>query len=65
MLDAEGAAQPGDLALVGDEAALERAIRGFAAAGATDFNAAVFPHGDDALASLRRTHDFLGALARA
>jgi F420-dependent oxidoreductase-like protein len=65
MLDAEGASGPGELALAGDAAAIERGIRAFADAGATDFHAAVFPFGDDAKESLRRTHELLGELARA
>jgi 5,10-methylenetetrahydromethanopterin reductase len=65
MLDAEGAAGPGDLAVVGDEKAIEAALRRFADAGATDFHAALFPHGPDGAASLERTHRLLGELARA
>jgi len=65
MLDAEGAAGPGDLAIAGDEAEIERAIRAFADAGVTDFHAAAYAHGDDAKASVLRTHELLGELARA
>ena len=65
MLDAEGAAGPGDLALAGDAAAIERAIRAFAEAGVTDFHAAVYPYGPDPKGSVRRTQELLGELARA
>jgi F420-dependent oxidoreductase-like protein len=65
MLDAEGAAGPGDLALAGDAAAIERGIRAFADAGASDFHAAIYPHGSDPKGSVRRTQQLLGELARA
>jgi F420-dependent oxidoreductase-like protein len=65
MLDAEGVAGPGELALAGDAAAIERGIRAFADAGATDFHAAAFPFGDDPKGSIRRTLELLGELARA
>ena len=42
MLDREGAANPGDIAVVGDEAALTAALRRVESAGATDFEAAPF-----------------------
>jgi F420-dependent oxidoreductase-like protein len=64
MLDLEGAAGPGDVALAGDERELERGIRRLADAGVTDFNAAVFAHGEDARAEVARTQAFLGELAR-
>ena len=64
MLDAEGVRDPGELAVVGDAAAIERAIRAFADAGASDFHAVPFAHGDDARASVRRTHELLCELAR-
>jgi F420-dependent oxidoreductase-like protein len=65
MLDAEGAAGPGELAVAGDAAAIERAIRAFADAGASDFHAALYPYGADPKGSLRRTQELLGELARA
>lgn len=64
MLDAEGASDPADLALVGDEKALEQGIARLASAGVTDFNAALFPYGDDPGAALERTRDFLATLSR-
>jgi F420-dependent oxidoreductase-like protein len=65
MLDAEGVAGPGDLAIAGDEAEIERAIRAFADAGVTDFHAAAYAHGDDPRGSVLRTNELLGELARA
>lgn len=66
MLEKEGAANPGEVAIVGNEASVERQIRDLASAGATDFFAAIFPHGDDVAASLKRTRtvvqSFVGKL---
>jgi 5,10-methylenetetrahydromethanopterin reductase len=42
MLDREGAEKPGDVALVGDEAALEKALRQIEDTGVTEFTAAFF-----------------------
>jgi alkanesulfonate monooxygenase SsuD/methylene tetrahydromethanopterin reductase-like flavin-dependent oxidoreductase (luciferase family) len=64
MLDAEGAAAPGDIAIVGDERVVEDAIRELASAGVTDFHAAIFPYGQDARGGVRRTFDFIAELAR-
>ncbi|GAA1259252.1 TIGR03564 family F420-dependent LLM class oxidoreductase [Pseudonocardia aurantiaca] len=59
-MDREGFAGPGDTVLAGDEAELEKAVRGFADAGATEFQlCAVGPEGDRA-----RTVAFFGELAR-
>ncbi len=59
-MDREGLAGPGDTVLAGDEAELEKAVRGFADAGATEFQlCAVGPEGDRA-----RTVAFFGELAR-
>jgi hypothetical protein len=55
MLDKEGAAGPGDVAIVGDEAAVVAGIRSMADAGTTEFVAAVF--GDDD--TMARTTDVL------
>lgn len=54
MLDREGAAGPGDVAVVGDEAAIDGALKRLQDAGVTDFVAA--PFGD-----VRRTLDFLAS----
>jgi F420-dependent oxidoreductase-like protein len=56
MLDREGAAGPGDVALVGDEKALDRELERLRRVGVTDFNAAVLPLEDGAEA---RTLDYL------
>ncbi len=62
MLEKEGAANPGEVAIVGNEASVERRVRDLASAGATDFFAAIFPHGDDAAASLKRTRALVQSL---
>ncbi len=62
MLDIEGAKAPEDVALVGNEAEVERQIRRLADAGATDLVAAIFPGDADAEASLARTRALLKTL---
>ena len=62
MLDIEGAELPGDVGIFGTEAEVERQLRALASAGATDFNAAVFPAGDDARASIEQTRALLKSL---
>jgi 5,10-methylenetetrahydromethanopterin reductase len=47
MLDREGAADPGDVAIVGDEDAVAAQILALADAGVTDFVAAEFIQGED------------------
>jgi 5,10-methylenetetrahydromethanopterin reductase len=47
MLDREGAAGPGDVAIVGDEDSVGAQIRDLAAAGVTDFVAGEYARGDD------------------
>jgi F420-dependent oxidoreductase-like protein len=64
MLDLEGSAAPGDLAIAGDERALEDALGRLAQIGVTDFNAAIFPYGPDPKAAGRRTWELLAELAR-
>jgi F420-dependent oxidoreductase-like protein len=59
MLDKEGAAGPADVAIVGDEAAVDQQIEQLAAAGATDFIAAEYASGEDKT----RTRAYLTALA--
>lgn len=56
MLDREGAAQPGDIALVGDESTLRAALRRLRDAGVTHFAASLFPAEDGAVP---RTIEFL------
>ena len=62
MLNIEGAAGPADVAIVGNEAEVERQLRWLASAGANDFLAGMFPVGDDAQASLDRTRTLLKGL---
>lgn len=61
ILDVEGS-DPGDIAACGPEDSVERQIREFARAGATDFVASVYPVGDDNAASIARTREFLTTL---
>lgn len=61
VLDEEGAAGPGDVALVGDEEAVSAALERFAEAGATHFAAAPYGSAEER----GRTLALLGALARA
>ena len=61
MLDREGAAGPGDVALVGDEAAVSAQLDTLARAGVTEFIAACFPVGGDRAGSLERTRTTLRA----
>ena len=58
MLDREGAAGPADVAIAGDERALEAGLRRLADAGVTDFCAAAFEAEPGAAA---RTAEFLAA----
>jgi 5,10-methylenetetrahydromethanopterin reductase len=53
MLDREGAAGPADVALVGDEAAVEAQLADLADAGVTDFVAGEFGRGQDAVRTRR------------
>ncbi len=62
MLDIEGAPGPLDVAIIGNEAEVERRVRGVAAAGATDLLATIFPDGKDEAASLARTRALLKSL---
>jgi 5,10-methylenetetrahydromethanopterin reductase len=61
MLDREGAAGPADVAIVGDESAIEAGLRTLVDAGVTDLVAGVF--GDDA--EVKRTREVLRDLAPA
>lgn len=58
MLDKEGAAGPGDVAIVGDEKALDAELDRLRNIGVTDFNAAVVPVDDEAE---QRTLDYLAS----
>jgi 5,10-methylenetetrahydromethanopterin reductase len=61
MLDKEGAAAPGDVAIVGDEDAVREGIDKVREAGATEFIAVEYAEGDDGV----RTHALLRELAAA
>ena len=56
MLDREGAGQPADIAIIGDEATVRSGIARFRDAGVTDFAASPFPAGPGVL---ERTIEFL------
>jgi F420-dependent oxidoreductase-like protein len=57
MLDREGAGGPADVAIVGDEATVEKALGQLADAGVTEFVAATFGTGEE----VERTRSFLSA----
>jgi len=61
MLDIEGADGPGDVAIVGNEAEVERELRALADAGATDLLAMIFSV-EDATRSAARTRSLLRSL---
>lgn len=62
MLDIEDAQGPADVAVIGNEAEVTRHLRDFAAAGATDFLAVLFPVGEEAAGSKTRTWELLRSL---
>jgi F420-dependent oxidoreductase-like protein len=62
MLNIESVDGPADVAVIGDEAEVERRLQAFADAGATDFLASVFPVGDDHTESVSRTERLLASL---
>jgi 5,10-methylenetetrahydromethanopterin reductase len=64
MLDLEGVAGAGEVALCGDEDAVGEQVQRLAEAGVTDLLAAPYPVGPDAPASLARTAALLARLAR-
>lgn len=61
MLDKEGAAGPADVAIVGDEETVARALRELSDVGVTDLTLPVFGSAEER----ERTMDLLGELARA
>ena len=66
LLEQGDATDVGDIAALGTEADIERRLRSFADAGATDLSVRVLPVGkgrDELLASAHRTRDFLATLA--
>jgi len=60
MLDREGAAQPGDVVLTGDEDAVAAQIRALEEAGVTDFVAAEYSRGDDQVRTRALLKSLLG-----
>jgi F420-dependent oxidoreductase-like protein len=68
LLDLGDATSVGDLMAAGSEASVEKRLRSYADAGATDISVRVVPIGEDRdalLASLHRTRDLLASLAGA
>jgi F420-dependent oxidoreductase-like protein len=66
LLDHGDARAVGDILAAGSEHAIEKRVRAFADAGATDFSVRVVPIGegrDERLASMQRTREYLSALA--
>ena len=62
MLDIEGVEGPAQVTIFGNETEVERQVRGLADAGATELVAAIFPVGEDQLASMQRTRSLLKSL---
>src|SRR5947209_6810728 len=66
LLDAGDARQVGDILAAGGESSVEKRLRAFVDAGATDISVRVVSIGDDReqrLASMQRTREFLSSLA--
>lgn len=59
MLDREGVAGPGDVAIVGPEDSVREQLAALREAGVTDFLAAPFPAEPDSAASMARTRELL------
>jgi F420-dependent oxidoreductase-like protein len=62
VVAAGGVDTASDVAVVGEEASVSRQLQAIIDAGATDIWAGIFPVGNDAPASLRRTTDLLSTL---
>ena len=65
LLEREGAASPGALAITGTEAGIEKQLRRLADVGVTELWPIIFPVGDDPGRSRRETRALLRALATA
>lgn len=65
LLDREGVATVGELAIVGTESAVVDQLRTYADAGVTELWPVIFPVGDDEADSIRRTREFLAGVAAA
>lgn len=63
LFDREGVRSVGELAIVGTQSQVEDQFRRYADAGVSELWAAVYPVGDDAAASIGRTHAVLSGLA--
>lgn len=63
VLDAEGAAGPADIAIIGNEAEVEKGMRRLKDAGVTDLRPSITPVGSDTAASYARAYDLLRSLA--
>ncbi len=61
MLNLEGAAGPGDVAIVGDEAAVREQVAALADIGVTDFAAGEFGQGEDAVRTRALLRELAGA----
>ena len=61
VLEREGVESPGEIAIVGDESAVEDRLRALAGIGATDLLATIFPV-DGSQASVSRTRTFLQSM---
>lgn len=62
MLDIEEVEGPSEVALIGNEAEIEAQLRAYAASGATDFLASIFPVGNDEESSVARSMNLLKSL---
>ena len=68
LLEKGDAREVGDILAAGSESTIEKRVRGFLDAGVTDISVRVVPIGegrDELLASMRRTREFVAALATA
>lgn len=63
ILDIEGAKDPAEVAIIGNEVQVEQHLRDLAQAGVTDFNASLYQVEEDR-GALERTYQFLANLAR-
>ena len=62
MLDIEGVEGPSEVAIIGNETEVEKQLRAYAEAGATDFLASIFPVDEDEKGSVARTTNLLKSL---
>lgn len=62
MLNREGVESPAEMALLGDEQAVEEQLRDYAAAGVTDIAVQIYPVGPDPHASIARSRNLLRSL---